>query len=167
MAHKTALPHSPLKALAWAAFAALWLAFSLSGVSGCKTVEIDPAGTDSVDTTVTGSAIVRITNNVSEDPDSLTFFLFPGNATDFSNANKARRVGGVNTDGTGVFQVPAGTWKLAYENSAGALTAMRDLDSGDWVKSTLAKGGDFSLILTSEGKDVKWNPSFPTDPDIR
>lgn len=166
MTHLPTLAYMHLRALSGAAFAILWISLSLAGLTGCKPVEIDDPPADTTET-VSGTAKLRITNTLSEDPDSLVFFLFPGNSIDFSNANKAQKVGGVGENGTGVFDVPAGNWKLAFENSAGSLTAMRDLDTGDWVKSILPKDGDFSLILTNEGSDIKWNPSFATDPDMR
>ena len=168
MAHPSSAPRLPiLKVLAWGSFAALCLAFSLTGMSACTPVEIDAVAKDSVDTAKTGTSVLRITNNITEDPDSLVFFLFAGNATDFSNANKAYRIGGVGVNGTGRFNVPAGTWKLAYENSSKALTAMRDLDSEEWVKALFKKGEDYSLILTSEIKNTKWVPTFTTDPVMR
>lgn len=153
--------------LAWAAFAAAALAFSMTGMTACEPVEIDPVGTDTTDTAATGTATLRITNNISEDPDSLVFYLFPGNATEISTATKTRVVGGVAVNGTGVFKVPAGTWKLGYENRSRALEPMRDQDTQEWVKSIFAKGGDYSLILTNEAQFIKWNPTFPTDPEIR
>lgn len=159
--------HSRFRALAFAACVGLCMAFSLTSMTACEPVEIGDPGKDSTSDTTTGTSVLRITNNVTEDPDSLTFFLFQGNSTDFTNANKARRVGGVAVGGTGRFTVPAGTWKLAYENSARVLTAMRDLDSEEWVKAIFDKGGDYSLILTSEIKNTKWVPSFTTDPVMR
>lgn len=167
MAQPPPVMQTRIRALALAVCGCLCLAFSLTSMTACEPVDIDDPGKDSATDTTTGTSVLRITNSISEDPDSLTFFLFPGNSTDFSNANKARKVGGVAVNGTGRFTVPAGTWKLAYENSARALTAMRDLDSEEWVKCLFAKDGDYSLILTSEIKNTKWVPSFPTDPVMR
>jgi hypothetical protein len=65
------------------------------------------------------------------------------------------------------FTVPAGIWKIAFANQAGELTAMRSLASDDWVKSAFAKDGDYSLILTSEGQDIRWDPTFATNPSLR
>jgi hypothetical protein len=72
----------------------------------------------------------------------------------------------VGEKSTGDFQVPAGTWKLAYENSAGVLSAMRDLGSEEWVKAVFNKSGKYTLILANEGIDVRWNASFQTIPAL-
>jgi hypothetical protein len=146
------------------ALTGLCLVSTLAGISGCKPLEADAVPADT--TAMSGTASLRITNNISDDPDSLVFFLFPGTATNFINAANARKVGGVDENATSEYTVPAGTWKLAYENSAGVLTAMRDLSSDEWVKSVFKKDGAYSLILANEGKDIKWNPSFQTIPDI-
>lgn len=141
-------------------------AIGLSGLSGCKTVDLGPSPSDSANASA-GTAVLRISNKLDQDPDSLVFYMFPGNATDFSNAAGARKVGGVDTGATGVFTVPAGTWKLAYSNRAGVVTPMRDVGSDDWLKAILAKGGDYSLILSTEGQDTKWVPTFETDPPMQ
>ena len=160
----TTTPSARFRAACLAAFASA--AIGLSGLCGCKTVDLGSAPSDSTDT-ARGTAVLRITNKIEQDPDSLVFFQFPGNATDFSNAAGARRIGGVDTGATMAFTVPAGTWKLAYANRAGVVTPMRDLGSDDWLKALLAKGGDYSLILASDGQDIKWVPTFKTDPPMQ
>jgi hypothetical protein len=120
------------------------------GLSACKTVDV---GDDTVQDTLpkdTAKATLRITNSIRLFQDSLDFFLFPATA-DFSTASGGRAIGGVGVGKTGVFKVPA---------------AMRSLDTDDWVKSSFAKDGDYSLILSSDGQDIRWNPTFPTDPSL-
>lgn len=153
-------PYARRHVLAIAAFAIL------SGLSACKTVDLSGTG-PTLDSTLTGTATLRITNNLDVDPDSLSFFLFPGTATDFTTAADARLIGGVGIGATGVFTVPAGTWKLAYENGAHVLTAMRAEQTDEWVKSILAKNGDYSLILTSDNQNTIWDASFTTDPPLK
>jgi hypothetical protein len=148
-------------------FAVAVFAFAvLSGLSACKTVDTSGIG-PSPDSTSAGTATLRITNNLDVDPDSLRFFLFPGTATDFTTAANARLIGGVGMGATGVFTVPSGTWKLAYENGAHVLTAMRAEQTDEWVKSILAKDGDYSLILTSDNQNTIWDASFTTDPPLK
>jgi hypothetical protein len=135
------------------------------GLSACKTVDV---GDDTVQDTLpkdTAKATLRITNSIRLFQDSLDFFLFPATA-DFSTASGGRAIGGVGVGKTGVFKVPAGIWKIAFSDQAGVMTAMRSLDTDDWVKSSFAKDGDYSLILTSDGQDIRWNPTFPTDPSL-
>ena len=147
-------------------FASSAFAFAvLSGLSACKTVDLGT--TPNPDSTATGTATLRITNRIDVDPDSLTFFLFPGTSTDFTTAANARLIGGVGIGATGVFTVPAGTWKLAYENGAKVLTAMRAVQTDEWVKAILEKNGDYSLILTSDNQNTVWDPSFTTDPPLK
>lgn len=147
------------------AFAALAFAV-VGGLSACKTVDVSGTGPNT-DSTSAGTATLRITNNIDVDPDSLSFFLFPGTATDFTTAANARLIGGVGTGATGIFTVPAGTWKLAYENGAHVLTAMRAVQTDEWVKSIFAKNGDYSLILTSDNQNTVWDASFTTDPPLK
>jgi hypothetical protein len=163
MSLKTRLsaPRKPLFALA----CAFGLSFA-AALTACKTVDLgDDTHTDTTSTD-TATATLRITNGISLFPDSLDFFLFPPTA-DFSNAAGGRSVGGVGVGKTGVFKVPAGTWKLAFSDQARAMTAMRSLDTDEWVKSFLSKGGDYSLILSSDGQEVRWDPTFPTDPSLK
>lgn len=136
------------------------------GLSACKTVDLSDANVNPTPTDSTGTATLRITNKIDVDPDSLVFLLFPGNSTDFTTAANPRIIGGVGIGATGVFTVPAGTWKLAYENGAHVITAMRTVSSDEWVKSMLEKGGDYSLILTSDTQNIYWNPTFKTDPPL-
>jgi hypothetical protein len=143
------------------------LCLSLAGgLTACKTVDLSddtPQDTVSQDT---GTAVLRITNRISLFSDSLVFYLYPGTAFDFTNAVGGRKIGGVGVGKTRAFTVPAGVWKLAFTDQAGQSTAMRSLASDDWVKSEFAKDGDYSLILTSEGQDIRWDPTFPTDPSL-
>lgn len=142
--------------------------FSVSGgVSACKTVDLSDADSTATPADSAGTATLRITNKIDVDPDSLTFFLFPGNSTDFTTAANARRIGGVGTGATGVFTVPSGTWKVAYENGAHVLTAMRAVQTDEWVKSILAKNGDYSLIVSSDNQNTVWDPTFTTDPSLK
>jgi len=146
------------------AFAAV---FSVSGgLSACKTVDLsDVATTPPTDST--GTATLRITNKIDVDADSLTFYLYPGNSTDFTTAANARLIGGVGTGATGVFTVPSGSWKMAYENGAHVLTAMRAVQTDEWVKSIFEKKGDYSLIVTSDNQNTVWDPTFTTDPSLK
>jgi hypothetical protein len=137
------------------------------GLTACKTVDLSD---DTVRDTLpkdTATAVLRITNNISLFSDSLDFLLFPGNASDFTNSAGGRKIGGVGVGRTRAFTVPAGIWKLGFTNQAGELTAMRSLASDDWVKSEFSKDGDYSLILSSEGQDIRWDPTFPTDPSLK
>jgi hypothetical protein len=139
---------------------------ALGGLSACKTVDLSNPAQDTT-SAAAGTATLRITNNVSVDPDSLLFYLFPGTSSDFANAANARLIGGVGVGGTGVFTVPAGTWKLAFANQAHVMTAMRAVETDEWVKAILGKNGDYSLILTSDNQEVRWDPTFPTDPALK
>jgi hypothetical protein len=140
----------------------------LAGLGGCKTVDLEGAGPgpDTTDT-LQGTAKLRITHKIDLEPDDLEFFLFPGDTPDFSNAANAKDIGSVAPSGTGVFTVPAGTWKLAFTNSTGVLTPMRDVETDEWVKAILEKDGDYSLILKSDGQDIQWDPTFETDPALQ
>jgi len=155
-------PFHPLRLVPALAAGALSLA-ALGGLSACKTVDVSGAGTDTTSQATVDSAVLRITNHLDVDPGTLTFYRFPGTATDFSNAANAEKIGSVTSDGSAVFKVPAGTWKLAYANRAGALTPMEDQASGEWLKAILEKDGDYSLIIASDGPDIRWDATFATD----
>ena len=153
--------------LAAAVFAGLCLALVPGVLSGCKTVDIsEPMDTTKTDT---GTATLRISNNIAQDPDSLTFYRFVANAVDYTNAAKAVKIGGVAINKTGVFTVPSGTWKLAYADRAGTLSPMKDENSGgqEWLKAIFTKNGDYSLIVSSDGNRTTWDPTFKTDPAIK
>ncbi|MDB5051492.1 MAG: hypothetical protein JWO30_4563 [Fibrobacteres bacterium] len=139
-----------------------------AGLSGCKTVEIDAPPVDTTHVTL-DSATLRVTNKIDQDPDSITMILFPGNSVDISNANRVKTLGGVAHGATKVMKVPAGSWKLAYEDHAGVLVPMFDINdpAQDWLKSIFVKNGDYSLILTSDASFTKWDPTFATDPPIQ
>ncbi|HKP97597.1 MAG TPA: hypothetical protein VJ385_17775 [Fibrobacteria bacterium] len=152
-----------------AGFPAAVLALSIwAGLSGCKPVDIDEPAKDSTSVTA-DSAILRVSNKINQDPDSITILLFSGNAVDIVNANVVKRLGGVPYGATNRrMTVPAGTWKLAYEDNSGVLIPMSDVNSAaqDWLKSIFVKDGDYSLILSSDGNRTVWNPTFRTDPAI-
>lgn len=147
---------------------ALCLSLAGGGLTACKTVDLgddtvpDTAGQDSSAATAT----LRITNSIRLFSDSLDFRLYPASAN-ASTASSGRLIGGVAVGKTGVFKVPAGTWKLAFSDQAHVFTEMRSLDTDDWVKSFLAKDGDYSLILSSDGQDIRWDPTFPTEPSMK
>lgn len=140
---------------------------ALGGLSGCESVNV---GTEGADTTnvIADSAVIRVTNDISQDPDSLTMLLFPGNTVDWANANYTKRLGGVAEGATAAFKVPAGTWKLAYEKGAGDLVPMEDVESGtgEWLKSIFVKDKTYALILTTDLNETVWVPTFETDPPI-
>jgi hypothetical protein len=137
-----------------------------AGLSGCKTVDIDPPDKDTVST---DSATIRVTNQIKLDPDSLTFFLFRADAVDFSNAADAKRLGGVDTGATVPFKVPAGSWKLAYEDKSGDLVPMRDENSGglEWLRAIFVKNAEYSLIISTDGNRNAWHPTFKTEPAMQ
>lgn len=150
--------------LAATAFTALCFVAGPATLSGCKKVDIS----ESTDTTKTdtGTATLRISNRIAQDPDSLIFYRFAANAVDFVNASNGIKIGGVGVNKTAAFKLPAGTYKLAYANRAGTLTPMEDQNSvgQEWVKAIFAKDGDYSLILTTDGNRTVWVPTFKTDP---
>jgi hypothetical protein len=140
---------------------------ALGGLSGCESVNIDSGDTDTTKVTV-DSAVIRVTNDISQDPDSLTLLLFSPNAVDWTNSNFVKRLGGVPEGGTADIKVPAGIWKLAYEKGAGIRVPMEDVNAGagEWLKSIFVKDGKYALILRTDVNETVWVPSFETDPPI-
>ena len=136
------------------------------GLSACKTVDLSDVNTNPTPTDSAATATLRITNKIDVDPDSLIFLMFPGASTDFATATNSQIIGGVGIGATGVFKVPAGSWKLAYKNSAQEITALRAGGADEWVTAIFEKGGDYSLILTSDTQTIYWNPTFKTDPPL-
>lgn len=134
------------------------------GLSGCKPVEINEPGKDS--TVAVDSATVTIFNNIEQDPQSIVFYLFHGNAFDIVNANKVKRLGGIAYGESESVKVPVGTWKLAYETEAGVLVALESYDAEEvvWVKSVFARNGSYALILSTDGNRTVWTATFPTIP---
>ncbi len=141
-----------------------------TGLTACKPVDISQAATDSTSTTVTAgdSATLRVTNNIDIDPGTITIALFPAASIDIVNANKTKDLGLVGFGKTQIFQVPAGNWKLAYADRAGALHPMINAIGAtqDWVKSIIVKNGDYALVLKTDGNEVVWVPTFKTDPAL-
>jgi hypothetical protein len=140
---------------------------AFSGLSGCKAVDTGVTGTDTTKVAA-DSAIIRVTNAIAQDPDSLTLLLFSSNAVDWNNANYIRRLGGVAEGQTADITVPAGTWKLAYIKVGGILVPMQDVNSGslEWLKSIFEKDKRYALILKTEVNETVWVPTFATDPAI-
>jgi hypothetical protein len=148
--------------------AALAASTGLASLSGCKSVDLAGGPVDSTGQTA-DSAQVAITNNIEQDPDTLTFLLYPGNAVDFTNAATPKTLGAVPFKGTRRFRVPAGAWKLAYKDRAGNLTPMYDVNDPEqtWLKSLFVKNGDYALILKTDLDQTVWVPSFKTDPPMQ
>ncbi|MDB5102370.1 MAG: hypothetical protein JWP91_59 [Fibrobacteres bacterium] len=140
---------------------------ALSVLSGCKSIDLG----DATDTTqvIKDSAEVSVTNNITQDPQTITVFLFPPNALEFTNTSNGIRLGTVDTGATVFLKVPAGTWKLGYEDKAGNRVPMRDENSGglEWLRAVFAKDGRYALILTTDGNRTLWTPNFETIPAIR
>lgn len=139
----------------------------LVGLMSCKSIDSGVTGTDTTRVTA-DSAVIRVTNAITQDPDSLTLLLFSANAVDWTHSNPIKRLGGVAEGGTADMKVPAGTWKLAYEKGGGILVPMEDVDAGagEWLKSIFVKGGEYALILMTDVNRTVWVPSFETDPAI-
>jgi len=136
--------------------------------SSCQNGGFSDAATGPKDTTVVtaGFATLRISNKVTQDPSLLTFYLYPPNAVDWSNAVNAKKLGEVATDSTRTFQVPSGNWKVACQNKSNVLEPMEDVASGggEWLQSVLDKDGVYALILTSNADRIVWTPSYKTVP---
>ena len=140
---------------------------SLGGLTSCKSIDPGVTGSDTSKVTA-DSAVIRVTNDISQDPDSLTLLLFSPNAVDWNNTNAIKRLGGVAEGGTADIKVPAGTWKLAYEKGGGILVPMEDIyaGAGEWLKSIFVKNGKYALILKTDVNETVWVPSFETLPPI-
>jgi hypothetical protein len=147
--------------------AVLGLATGLALVA-CKPPEINDS-TGPVDTTTTtGTATLQLSNRIAQDPGTISFFLFPKNSVDFTNAAGAKLIGSVEAGATKAIQIPAGSWKLAYEDKARVLFPMRDESSGglEWLRSDFKKDGNYSVILSSDGNRTIWVPSYTTVPPM-
>ena len=169
MAKTAFLPRTFLLGSALGVLGAFGLVAGPAVLSGCKSVELSGSA-DTTATTVTGTATLRVSNKITKNPDSLTFFLFPSSAVDFASTSKATKLGGARVNGTVALTVPAGTFKLAFEDGTGGFVPMRDLQSAgqEWLKAIFVKDGDYSLIISSDGNgDPSWDPTFKTDPAIR
>lgn len=140
----------------------------LGGLAGCKSVDLGT--TPGTDTTVVtaDSAVIRVSNHLEQDPDSLTLLLYAPDAVDWTNTGYIKRLGGVPEGGTVDIKVPAGTWKLAYAKSGGILVPMQDVNAGaqEWLKAIFVKNGKYALILKTDVNETLWVPSFETDPEI-
>ncbi len=154
---------TPSSSLAWQFSSFLTVLFL--ALVGCEPPEIG-TGTTQVDSSNTGNATLRISNRIVQNPSRLTFFLFNKDAVDIVNATAVKRIGEVDTGATVVFQVPAGDWKIAYEDKLKALFPMKDEGSGgqEWLKSTFNKDGDYALILNSDANRTLWVPNYTTTP---
>ncbi|MBW8889367.1 MAG: hypothetical protein JF616_16550 [Fibrobacteres bacterium] len=148
------------------AFAPLAIFAVFGGLTACKPVDLSDVNTTPTPKDSAATATLRITNKIDVDADSLVFLLFPGASTDFTTAANSQVIGGVGIGATGTFKVPAGTWKLAYENGAQEITALRAGGADEWVKAIFEKDGDYSLILTSDTHTIYWDPTFKTDPPL-
>lgn len=155
----------PSRSLRWIAYpSALFGLTAWLALSSCKPVEIDAPIEDPVGTS--DSANLTITNDVEQDPQTLTFYLFNGNAVDVTNAAKTKRLGPVPSGNSVTVKVPAGTWKLGYETEAGVLIALEDYEALDpvWYKAVFTKDETYTLFLGTDGNRTVWDPSFPTIP---
>lgn len=118
--------------------------------------------------TTAGTASLQISNQIQQDPGTLTFYLYPGSSLDWSNANNAIRIDSVKFNTTKSFQVPAGNWKIAYLNRTKVVYPMIDESSGsqEWLRSDFKKNELYSLILKTDGNRTVWVPSYVTVPPI-
>jgi hypothetical protein len=147
--------------------AAVWALSGPLSLSGCKAVDLGGPAVDTANA-ASDSAVIQVTNNISEDPDSITLLLFPSSTVEVTNASLSKRLGTVAYGGTRSVKVPTGTWKLAYQDKAGNRFAMRDEQSGglEWLKAIFEKNGSYALILSSDGNLTIWDPTFTTNPPI-
>jgi hypothetical protein len=157
----------PFPRFLFSGFSAFGLACGLF-LSACEMGGFSEDGAKPVDTTTTpaGYASLRISNKVSVDPSTLTFYLYSSTAVDYSNAVNAKKIGEVKSDSTKSFQVPVGKWKIASQNKAGVLEPMEDEASGggEWLQSVFAKDQVYTLILGSNAGRMVWTPSYTTIP---
>jgi hypothetical protein len=133
-------------------------------LSGCTPADISDA--KPVDSVSTGTASLSITNQIIQDPSTLTFYLYPGTSVDWVNAANAKKIDSVQADSTRVFRVPEGSWKIVYFNRSKAIYPMIDANSGsqEWLRSDFKKNGNYSLILKTDGNRTLWVPSYVTVP---
>ncbi len=120
------------------------------------------------DSTVVGTATLHLSNRIEQEPGPVTCYLFPKGSIDFANAVGGILVGKVEAGASKTFKVEAGSWKLAYRDGAGTLFPMIDEASGnqEWLRSDFTKGGDYSVILISDGNRTVWVPDYTTVPPL-
>ncbi len=145
-------------------FVSMALIWTVMLLSSCTPVDISDA--KPADSISTGTASLIITNQIKQDPSTLTFYLYPGTSVDWANAANAKKIDSVQADSTRVFRVPEGSWKIVYLNRSKALYPMIDANSGsqEWLRSDFKKNGSYSLILKTDGNRTLWVPSYVTVP---
>jgi hypothetical protein len=132
------------------------------GLTGCTPNDL---GTTPPTNDSTGYASLKVTNYKEQDPGPLTFRLFDSNAVDAQSAVKVRELGVVPESATVTFNVPAGRYKLAFDDNS-RVWPMTDKDSTEltWPKATFVKGATYHILIHSEDTRTIWEYDIPIDP---
>ena len=132
------------------------------GLSGCTPIDL-VTGDGKTDST--GYATLQVTNNKEQDPGPLGFRLCDSNAIDAQSAVKVMYLGVVAESATVSLKVPAGCYKLAFDDNA-RVWPMTDKDSTEltWPKLTFVKGATYHVLIHSEDTRTIWEYDIPVTP---
>lgn len=124
------------------------------------TDEVPGPGTDT--TAARDSAWMSITNQRETDPQTLTFHLFRANAQTAQTGSRVFTLGRVPADSARQFRVPAGNFKLAYEEGTRNYVEMslyrhRTIPESEWPVFTVKKDSFYFLFLKTDGNEDDWD----------
>lgn len=141
-------------------FLGLALALPPGMLAGCETVQLgdppkDTTGTES------GTATIAFTNRRETDAGVLTFILYAARTELLASPVPQQILGKVGVLQTVTFSVPAGKWKLGYEDNEGLFHNMPvdayEGSSQDWPVVVLSKDKSYQIVLeTDQGGHTVW-----------
>jgi len=110
------------------------------------------------------TATLTLTNQKTKDPGTMAFKLWGPLAVEILEAVPQTDIGDVPSGATKVFTVPAGDWKIGYQLDGLEFQEMPDSDTSGsvWPKLRFAKGGKYSLTITTNEIDNRdyWQHNF-------
>ena len=142
----------------------LALTFAALLAAGCKTVEFG-SGNPDVTPSDTGTAEILFANRLDKDGGAVAFLLFGATAENVDAAIPVSTLATVAVNQTATAKVPAGRWKIGYEEESKDRHSMPADSIGgspDWPVVVIAKGGSYGLALeTDEGGVTIWRNDLP------
>ena len=122
---------------------------------------VEETTTPPVNQDTTGTAQLKIINNIEKFPGAYTFYLFNPGALD-AQQNPAYKIGTVGEAQSATFTVKAGQWKLAQEDESGLTSALlASPGSSEWTLFDLAKNSSHTLTVYTDtgtaGNGNRWS----------
>lgn len=133
---------------------------------GCEPANITDDGLKPADSSKVDSLVanISITNNKETFPQTLIFMLWSKGALESKQVEPKHILGKVPHGQTADFKVPAGEWKIGYQDQVGQRFEMPTSKENEavWPVLRFTAKKSYALILTTdEGNWTSWSSNVP------